>query len=68
MMSSSDTSIDYIIMDQVVKRPLSITRAVLEVNGMVRLTSEEASKGTYYSQGVGLARVNRGINCSSSCT
>jgi len=67
-MSSSDTSIDYIIMDQVVKRPLSIARAVLEVNGMVRLTSEEASKGTYYSQGVGLTRVNRGINCSSSCT
>ena len=67
-MSSSDTSVGYIVMDQMVKGPLNITRAVPEVNGVVRLTSEEASKSTNYSQGVGLTRVDQRINCSSSCT
>ena len=68
VMFNSNMSVGHIVIDQVIKRPLSIARAVPEVNGVVRLTSKETSKGMNYSQGVGLTRVDQRINCSSSCT
>ena len=55
MTTSSDTSIGDIFMDQVVKRPLGFAQTVPEVDGDIRVLSEELPKGTYYEQRVGLA-------------
>jgi len=55
-------------MYQEVKGPLSLVWAVPEVNGAIRVIDEEISKGLDNGKGVGLARVNRSINCSPSCS
>jgi len=54
-MTSSDTSVGDIFMNQVVKRPLGFARTVPEVDGGVRVLGEELPEGTYYRQQVGLA-------------
>jgi len=53
--SSSNTNVGDVFMDQVVERPLGFARTVPEVNGSVRVLSEELPKSTYYKQRVGLA-------------
>jgi len=48
MTTSSDTSVGDIFMDQVVKRPLGFARTVPEVDGGIRVLSEELPESTYY--------------------
>jgi len=54
-MSSSDTSVGDIFMDQVVERPLGFAWTVPEVDGGIRVLGEELPESTYYRQRVGLA-------------
>jgi len=49
-MTSSDTSVSDIFMDQVVKRPLGFAQAIPEVDGGIRVLSEELPKSIYYRQ------------------
>ena len=66
MKSSSHSSVSHIVVNHLVKRPLSIVRAVPELDPMVRTTTKEWSECRADSQGVGLSRVHWGVDWSSS--
>jgi len=55
MVSSSNLGIASVFMCQEVKGPLSLARAVPEMNRVIRVVGEEAPKGLDNSKGVGLA-------------
>jgi len=54
MLSSSNPSVSSILMCQEIERPLDFTRAVLKVDRVVQVTSEEVPKSIYNCKGVGL--------------
>jgi len=56
--SSSHPSVSYVVMDYLVKRPLSIAKAVPESNPMARTTTKEQSECKADSQGVGSSRMH----------
>ena len=68
MASSSDLGTSSIFMCQEVKGPLSLAWTVPEVNRAIRAIGEETPKGLDNGKGVGLAWVNRSVNCSPSCS
>ena len=60
------SGVSHIVMDQLVKGPLSLARAVPEVNPIAMALRKEQPKCRADSQRVGLSRVHRGIYCLSS--
>ena len=66
MEPSRYSSVSHIVMDQLVKGPLSLARAVLEVNPIAMALRKEQPKCRADSQRVGLSRVHRGVYCLSS--
>ena len=58
--------VSHIVMDQLVKGPLSLAGAVPEVNPIAMALRKEQPKCRADSQRVGLSRVHRGVYCSSS--
>ena len=56
--SSSYSSVSHIVMDHLVKRPLSSARAVPELNPIARTTTKERSECRADNQGVSLSRVH----------
>jgi len=47
-MSSSDASVGDVFMDQVMERPLGFAQTVPEVDGSIRVLSEELPESMYY--------------------
>ena len=66
MRSSRYSGVSHIVMDQLVKGPLSLARAVPEVDPVAMALRKEQPKCRADSQRVGLFRVHRGVYCSSS--
>jgi len=63
---SMEVAGSYIVIDQLMKRLLSLAGAVLEVNPVAMALRKEQPKCRADSQRVGLSRVHRGVYCSSS--
>ena len=68
MASNSNLGTGSVFMCQEVKGPLSLAWAVPEVNWVIRVIGKEVPKSLDNSKGVGLAWVNRNVNCSPSCS
>ena len=66
MRSSSHSSISHIVMDQLMKGPLSLAGAVPEVDPIAIALRKKQPKCRADSQRVGLSRVYREVYCSSS--
>ena len=60
------SGVSHIVMDQLVKGPLSLAGAVPEVNPIAMALKKEQPKCRADSQRVGLPRVHRGVYCLSS--
>ena len=60
------SGVSHIVMDQLVKGPLSLAGAVPEVDPIAMALRKEQPKCRADSQGVGLSRMHRGVYCSSS--
>jgi len=63
---SMEVAGSYIVIDQLMKRLLSLAGAVLEVNPVAITLRKEQPKCKADSQRVSLSRVHRGVYCSSS--
>jgi len=68
MVSSSNLGTSSVFVCQEVKGPLSLAWAVPEVNQAIKVIGEESPEGLDNGKRVGLARVNRSVNCSPSCS
>ena len=66
MRPSKYSSVSHIIIDQLVKGPLSLVKTVPEVNPIAMTLRKEQPKCRADSQRVGLSRVHRGVYCLSS--
>ena len=66
MRSSRYPDVSHIVMDQLVKGPLSLARAIPKVNPIAIALRKEQPKYRADSQGVGLSRMHRGVYCSFS--
>ena len=66
MRPSRYSGVSHIVMDQLVKGPLSLAGAVPEVDPVAMALRKEQPKCRADSQRVGLSRVYRGVYCLSS--
>ena len=60
------SSVSHIVMDQLMKGPLSLAGAVPKVDPIAMALRKEHPKCRADSKKVGLSRMHRGVYCSSS--